>query len=172
MTGPGRGEDGRLARRTVPHRQVLQPHGLCHEVLRRPAQQELDHGEGGQRIGSDRGIGDPSCPSPGSLCMLHGEGKVTTVDPHPGQVLEGRGSERGVIPCLLQGSLRERLNATHVHPADGGQAEDDAGMVTAGARRRDRLFQQGRGACRVAGVEVMLGCLDTSSEEPRAVPGR
>jgi hypothetical protein len=57
--------------------------------------------------------------------MLHGEGKVTTVDPHPGQVLEGRGSERGVIPCLLQGSLRERLNATHVHPADGGQAEDE-----------------------------------------------
>jgi hypothetical protein len=56
VTGPGRGEDGCLAPRSLPHRQVLQLHGLGHEVLRRPAQQELDHGEGGQRVGPDRGM--------------------------------------------------------------------------------------------------------------------
>jgi hypothetical protein len=37
VTGPGCGEDGRLA---LGHRQILQPHGLGHEVPRRPAQQK------------------------------------------------------------------------------------------------------------------------------------
>jgi hypothetical protein len=52
------------------------------------------------------------------------------------------------------------------------QAKADAGAVAAGARNGDRLFQQGRRACRVTGVEVKLGCLDATSEEPGAVAGR
>jgi hypothetical protein len=41
-----------------------------------------------------------------------------------------------------------------------------------GACRGDRLFQQCRRAGCVARVEVVLGCLDGVSEEPRAVLGR
>jgi hypothetical protein len=103
--------------------------------------------------------------------MLRGEGEVTAVDPHPCQVLKDRGPDRGVIACLLQGSLREPLDATHVEPADGGQAKEDAGAVTARLRCGDRLLQQPRRAGRVAGVEMEFSCPDASSKKPRAVPG-
>ena len=63
VAGPGCGEDGCPGLCTVLDRQVLQQHGLGHEVLRRPAAQELDHGEGGQRFGPDRGIGRSAAPT-------------------------------------------------------------------------------------------------------------
>jgi hypothetical protein len=169
VTGPGRGEDGCLAPRLLPHRQVLQPHGLGHEVPCRTAHQELDHGEGGQRFGPDRGMGDPPRPPPGRARALPGEGEVTAVDPHPRQVLEARRPDRRVIPRLPQGLLREPLDAGQVEPADGGQVQEDTGAVTAGRRRGDRLVQQRRRADRVAGVEVVPGRLDASSEQAGAV---
>jgi hypothetical protein len=172
VTGPGRGEDGRLASRTLPHRQVLQLHGLGHEALRRPAQQELDHGEGGQRIGPDCGIGDQPHQIHGGARVLRGEGEIATVDPHPGKVLMDGSPGLGVIPHLLQGLLGESLDAAHVKPTDGRQAKVDAGAVTTRARHGDRLFQQRRRAGRVAGVEVVLGCRHAPSREPCALLGR
>jgi hypothetical protein len=50
--------------------------------------------------------------------------------------------------------------------------KEDAGAVTAGTRHGARLVQQGRRPGRVAGVEVVVGRLDASSEESRAVLGR
>jgi hypothetical protein len=82
------------------------------------------------------------------------------------------GADVGGIPCLLQGLLREPLDAGHVEPADGGQVKEDAGAVAAGTRHGGRLVQQGRRPCRVAGVEVVVGRLDASSEEFQAVLGR
>jgi len=38
VTGPGRGEDGCLAPRSLLDRHILELHGLGHEVLRRPTQ--------------------------------------------------------------------------------------------------------------------------------------
>jgi hypothetical protein len=104
--------------------------------------------------------------------VLGGEGEIATVDPHPGQVLEDRGPGLGVVPHLLQGLLGESLDAAHVEPADGCQAEADAGAVTARARRGDRLFQQRRRAGRVAGVEVVFGRRDASPPQPGVVLGR
>jgi len=56
-------------------------------------------------------MGDPPRPLLGGSRLLRGEGEVTAVDPHPRQVLEDRSPGRGVIPCLLQGLLREPLDA-------------------------------------------------------------
>jgi hypothetical protein len=50
--------------------------------------------------------------------------------------------------------------------------KEDVGAVTAGTRHGARLVQQGRRPGRVAGVEVVVGRLDASSEESRAVLGR
>jgi hypothetical protein len=49
--------------------------------------------------------------------------------------------------------------------------EMDAGAVRTRARHGDRLFQQRSRACRVAGVEVVLGCRDEASRQPFAVLG-
>jgi len=43
--------------------------------------------------------------------VLGGEGQVSAVDPDPGQVLMDGGADVGGIPCLLQGLLREPLDA-------------------------------------------------------------
>jgi hypothetical protein len=67
----------------------------------------------------------------------------------------GRGSDPGVLVCLLQGLLAAPLDAGQIEPADRGQVKEDAGA--AGARRGDRLLQQCRRAGRVAGVEGVLG---------------
>ena len=103
--------------------------------------------------------------------MLGGESRVAAVDPYPGQVLMGRGSDPGVLLCLLQGLLAAPLDAGQIEPADRGLVQEDAGAVPARVRRGDRLFQQRRRAGRVADVEVVLGCLDGASKEPRAVLG-
>jgi hypothetical protein len=135
------------------------------------AAQEFDHGEGGQRSGPDRGAGGPPRPLPGRARVLGGERQVAAVDPHPGQVLMGRGSDPGVLLCLLQGLLAAPLDAGRIELADRGLVQGDAGVVTAGTRRGDRLFQQRRRAGCVAGVEVVLGCLEAASEEPAPSSG-
>jgi hypothetical protein len=104
--------------------------------------------------------------------VLRGEGEIATVDPHPGKVLMDGGPGLGVISHLLQGLLGESLDAAHVKPTDGCQAEVDAGAVTTRARHGDRLFQRRRRAGRVAGVEVVLGCRHAPSREPCALLGR
>jgi len=101
--------------------------------------------------------------------VLGGESRVAAVDPYPGQVLMGRGSDPGVLLCLLQGLLAAPLDAGQIEPADRGLVQEDAGTVPARVRRG--LFQQRRRAGRVADVEVVLGCLDGASKEPRAVLG-
>jgi hypothetical protein len=83
----------------------------------------------------------------------------------------GRGSDPGVLLCLLQGLLAAPLDAGRIELADRGLVQGDAGAVTAGTRRGDRLFQQRRRAGCVAGVEVVLGCLEAASEEPAPSSG-
>jgi hypothetical protein len=46
--------------------------------------------------------------------VLGGEGEVTAVDPHPGEVLVNRGADFRVLPCLLQGLLREPLGGRQI----------------------------------------------------------
>jgi hypothetical protein len=73
--------------------------------------------------------------------------------------------EPGLVPGFFQRSLAQVLDAPQVHPAVGGQSEEDPGPVATRPGGRDGLFEKGSRPDHIAGLEVVLGRLDRSSAE-------